>query len=411
MYNAPPPHLMQGIQLVKAGRHADALPYLRHAVRTETVTAEGWLWLAAATRDLDEYRNCVKQALRLDPDHPVALQMRGDLQRYHALPPASQPPTSYWPQPAHPAWNAPPFIPTPDEFATLREGDDTTRAQRPSRLRRILRAVVLVVIVGGCIGGIAALVASGIIQDTAREWLATDDSHVLDFTVGETPAYHFQVEVPASWLPANTDNPSWRDTRDDLIARFPPATGQDSIWEQLDESFSAAVRNPVYGDVLPPVHIVETDPDRLDASSMITTLTLTEISPFPGTAAAAPASDTPEACAHMRTLESAYQSGDPSNTLSLPPGGEPVPDASTTLAARTDLDDCIFAIQRRYPVPASFTPPTLPGQMPQALRLVWIAVPAGAARYAVWTVTFAESEFSEYERAVDRVLATLQYKD
>jgi hypothetical protein len=33
MYNAPPPNLMQGIQLVENGRKSEALPYLRYAVQ------------------------------------------------------------------------------------------------------------------------------------------------------------------------------------------------------------------------------------------------------------------------------------------------------------------------------------------------------------------------------------------
>ena len=396
MYNAPPPHLLQGIQLVQAGRHADALPYLRHAIRTEHVTAEGWLWLAAATPDREEYRACVTQALRLDPNHPIALRMRGDLQ-HHPQSQTYQPQT--YPPPA-PPWNPLAYIPSPDEYATLRDDGDTTHIQRPSRLRRILRAVALLVMVGGCIGGAAALIASGVIQDTAREWLAIEDTHTLDFTVGEAPAYHFRVEVPASWLPANTDNPSWRETRDALSAQFPPAPGQDNIWEHLDESFSQTVRNPVYGEMMPPIHIVETDPDQLAANRMIATLSLTDIAPFPGATTAEP-----ELCTHMRVLENAYQTG----ALALPPGGEPLATNGTTLAARGDRNDCIFALQRRYPIPASFTPPTLPGQMPQAVRLIWVAVPVGTERYAAWSITFAEADSADYERAVERILETLHY--
>ena len=91
MSNAAPPNLMQGIQFVRAGRKAEALPYLRYAVQNESVPADGWLWLAAATADLDEYRYCVDQALRLDPQHRTALQMRGDLERRARVPKAQDP--------------------------------------------------------------------------------------------------------------------------------------------------------------------------------------------------------------------------------------------------------------------------------------------------------------------------------
>jgi Flp pilus assembly protein TadD len=81
MYNTPPPNLLHGINLVQAGQKHEALIYLRHAARHEPLTAEGWLWLAAATDNLDEYTYSVDQALRLDPRHPIAARMRGDLNR------------------------------------------------------------------------------------------------------------------------------------------------------------------------------------------------------------------------------------------------------------------------------------------------------------------------------------------
>jgi len=81
MYNTPPPNLLHGINLVQAGQKHEALIYLRHAARHEPLTAEGWLWLAAATDNLDEYTYSVDQALRLDPHHPIAGRMRGDLNR------------------------------------------------------------------------------------------------------------------------------------------------------------------------------------------------------------------------------------------------------------------------------------------------------------------------------------------
>ena len=91
--STPPPHLMQGIQLVQAGQKAEALAYLRHAARTEEIGVEGWLWLAAATDDLEEYRYCVEMALQLDPYHPIAQRMRDELARQGRPigPPPSEP--------------------------------------------------------------------------------------------------------------------------------------------------------------------------------------------------------------------------------------------------------------------------------------------------------------------------------
>ncbi len=80
-YNDPPPNLAQGIHLVQSGDRQGALAYLRRAAQDEPLTAEGWLWLAAATGDLPEYRRAVTQALRLDSRHPVARRMQAELER------------------------------------------------------------------------------------------------------------------------------------------------------------------------------------------------------------------------------------------------------------------------------------------------------------------------------------------
>ncbi len=100
MYNTPPPNLLHGINLVQAGQKHEALIYLRHAARHEPLTAEGWLWLAAATDNLDEYTYSVDQALRLDPRHPIASQMRADLNRLAGWPPVGAAAPTTTPEPA-----------------------------------------------------------------------------------------------------------------------------------------------------------------------------------------------------------------------------------------------------------------------------------------------------------------------
>ena len=80
-YNDPPPNLAQGIHLVQSGDKQTALIFLRRAAQDEPLTAEGWLWLAAATGDLAEYRQAVTRALRLASRHPVARRMRAELER------------------------------------------------------------------------------------------------------------------------------------------------------------------------------------------------------------------------------------------------------------------------------------------------------------------------------------------
>ncbi|HVO72196.1 MAG TPA: hypothetical protein VMT24_19230, partial [Aggregatilineaceae bacterium] len=236
MYNAPPPNLMQGIHLVQSGRKMEALAYLRHATQTEVLTAEGWLWLAAATDDLEEYRRCVSEALLLDPRHPVAVQMRDELDRLERWgpkvggesPPAPSelPASSSQGYPVLPGFNA--------------RSQNAAALYPPARRWSRWRVPILLLIVGVAAAVIVVVALSGVVQDTARRWLDIQQMQTLDFTVGEMPGYHFQVEVPQSWVPANTDNKSWRDRRDALMAVFPAADGQSSAWQQMEVSFGTA---------------------------------------------------------------------------------------------------------------------------------------------------------------------------
>ncbi len=374
MVNAPPPNLMQGIQLVENGQKTEALPYLRYAVQNERATAESWLWLAAATGDLEEYRYCVEQALFLDPFHPVAQRMRRDLDQ-HALGMVS----------AYPA----------AELDARRE--NTAAFRRPSWLRRMLRAVVVLILVGGCVGGVAALIVSGVIQSAVDSWLKDNKAHTLEFTIGDQPGYRFRVELPESWLPADKDNRSWRDRRDALMAAFPD---HSNVWEQVEASFSRAVRDPVYGDVLPSVRLVETDEDRLRASGLIGTLALQKIVPFPAAPPDTPAADV---CARMRLLEQSFKS---SGELAAQPDSAII---DTMLAARKDLGDCIYVIHRRY---TNQTQPPFPlDPAVNTTREILLAVPVGAERYALWQITLADGTYDDdYAHTVERIFSTLAYQ-
>jgi hypothetical protein len=372
-----PPNLMQGIQLVEAGRKAEALPYLRYAVQNEPVTAEGWLWLAAATPDLDEYRYGVTQALDRDPFHPIAQRMYTDLENFAQ----SQVYAGY-----------------ADSFPARRE--DTSALYRPSRKRRLLRAFVLLIIVGGCVGGAAALAVSGLIQETARGWLQVEDAHTLEFTVGESPGYRFRVELPETWMPADKDNPSWRARRDALMAAFPVPDGQPSVWEQVETSFSGAVRDPVYGEMVPPVRLVETDVALLEQGSMVAALTLREIVPYPAPPAGETAADD---CARMRLVEQHFRE---TGGMAAQPGSTV---EESMLAARKDLGDCMVIIHRRYTTPAleHLALALGPGRAPFATREIVLAVPVGVERYALWQITFGDSVYDDYEHALERIFTTL----
>jgi hypothetical protein len=382
MYNAPPPNLMQGIQLIQSGRRGEALPYLRYAVQHEPVTAEGWLWLAAATGDLEEYRYCVTQALRLDPQHPTAQRMRTELDN-----------RARWGQ-----WGPPaPVVEADDMLITRR--DNTAARRRPSRRRRALRALVILLMAAGCAVGLAALLFSGVVENAARDWLQIEAAHTVEFTVGEQPGYRFRVEVPESWKPADSDNPSWRARRDELMIVFPTPGGQTSVWEQIEASFSRAIRDPVYGDLLPPVRLVETDEKRLTPGGMVAALTLQKIVPLPDPPDGAAA----DVCAAMRLLEQQLQA------QAIPPNTTVV---ETVLAARNDLGDCIYAYHFRITdlQPPQVIFPLALDTAPDTLRVITLAVPVGTERYAQWQITLPDATYGDYAEVVERILQTLVYR-
>ncbi len=392
MYNSPPPNLLQGIQLAQAGHKAEALRYLRYAAQTEHLTAEGWLWLAAASDDLGEYRHCVEQALRLDPYHPVAGRMRHELEASLAAPARS------------PAYAAGGYPAAEQDLGQTFAGDytmqreDTAYRHRASWLRRLLRALVLIVLLGGCIGIVASLVVSGAVENLVRDLLMVEELHTLEFTVGESPGFRFRVDVPETWLPANTDNNSWRETRDTLTAAFPSST---ALWEDIEQSFSVVIRDPVYGEMKPRIHLVETDTARLQDNGMVAALSLHDIlalpDPLPGTDGSV--------CARMRLLETQFAA---SGTFAASPDVETL---ETTLAVRKSLGDCVFAIERRFTDQRTDQVlfPLPDANIPTSTREVMIAVPVGIERYAVWQITFADRAAGDYDYAVEQIIGSLEW--
>ncbi|MBN1679478.1 MAG: tetratricopeptide repeat protein [Anaerolineae bacterium] len=393
MYNAPPPNLMRGIQLVQAQRKDEALAYLRHAARHEPINADGWLWLAAATDDYEEYRHCVNQALTIDPQHPVARRMREQLDRQAYWARGGSVPAAVPPQARYAA-----DVPYAEPVPALQ---DTAAQHRPSRLRRVLRVLTLVIVLSGIGVGIGVLAMSGFVQDTLEDWLTDGDTHTLTFTVGADPGFRFTVDVPSSWLPADTDSPSWRDTRDDLLAQFPTVQGQIGVWEQADESFSSAVRDPVYGAVLPNVRLIETDPAAVKRDGMLAVLTLQEIVPLPDL----PEGETGTTCDRMRLLEQRFADNGSLTAM------RDVELLEAALARRDVFDDCVYTIHRRYTnqLPHQVTFPLSPEQAPTATRSVMLAVPVQGERYAVWFMTFADSAYDDYENTVNGVIGSLVF--
>lgn len=372
----PPPNLMQGIYLAQTGRKVEALAYLRHAARTESIGSEGWLWLAAATDDLEEYRYCVQMALQQDAAHPVARRMRDDLAR-RGIPIAFAPGDG-----------------TGAGYAYPETGDLPRR-------RRVLLAVTLLLLVAAFVAVAYAVTTTGVLQNAVDEVDQALSGNETTFRVGGAPSFRFRVDLPEAWMPADEDSADWQAARAALEEDFPPSGDQLSVWEQVDESFSAVTRDPVYGGVLPNVRLVNTDRDALARDGMAAALTLQEILPLPEV----DAGEELTVCNRMRALQGRAQSD--GSTASVP-DNEVI---ASALIERDPPQDCVFYIQRRYTnqLPQQIAFALGPELAPDAFRAVTIAVPVGAERYAVWWLTYADSAAEAYQETLDAILQTLEY--
>lgn len=382
MYNTPPPNLLQGIQLVQAGRKAEALPYLRYAARTEPLTADGWLWLACATDDREEYRNCVQQALALDPQHPTALRMRDELDRQER-----------WGRATPTTGTGFPPVPAPAGAPVYGPGYvDADYRPEHRRWGRTVPALLLGLI---CLLLVISVVVIGPIKVGERLGVV-DTGEIVEFTVGMSgESYRFRVLVPDSWLPADTESGDWQARRVELMDHFDIAAGQPGVWDEVDEPFNTIMRDPVYGTILPPARLVETDPETLDRYGVITALTLQEIVPLPDVP------DRPGAsvCDRMRLLE---------DQLVARGGLNSTADSEVTasgIGRRGDIGDCVLYVQRR----TTASPPFALDDTPGPARVVTLAVPVGRERYALWVLTMADAAYDEDR--VDRIIGSLEYLD
>ena len=386
--NTPPPNLLQGIRLAEAGRRAEALAYLRIAAQSEPLTADGWLWLASVTDNLDEYRTCVQQALRLDPYHPVAGQMRRALEQMGAWGAPSPAPTAGIGQ--TPVQPAPAY------------GTGTLAPSARGKVRgwrRILRVLVIALLVVGCVGIASAALLSDAVRDTLRQWTGGESVQTLEFTVGGArESYRFRVSLPQSWLPADTEAPSWQEARAALLSAFP---NSEELWQQIEAAFSRVVRDPVYGGMIPQPRLVETDAERLRADGMVAALTLHEIMPLPDAPTGRP--NTP--CERLAALEARFATGEGVAAL---PNSEIV---ETRLVRGEGADDCVFMAHRRYThqAPHQVAFALSEERAPTATREILFAVPVSNERYAGWVLTFADDAYGRYGDTVNRIAETLRY--
>ena len=347
------PNAQAGIELAQQGRKLEALAYLRRAVTSEPVTADVWLWLAHVTNDVQEYRNCVAQALRLQPDHATARRMQLDLDyQSHGMPP---PVTG-----SH----------------TVHQLDK--RASGLRRWRRVLILINAILLVTICGWGSAQLLRRVSTEDLNNFIPLLEESKRLQFSVGaEDDLYNFQVDVPKSWSLADSGSPSWRAERDRLQEEFPSEDSSRNPWREMQTDLSAVSREPNTGAFSRPVIIVETDSEKVKADPVHPPLlALLAVERLPESA-----SNT--GCLALGQLaESQKQSAASS------------PDFIEADVRARSSDDCLYYLEFRDNTAQT--------------RYLQIFVPVGAEQLAVWQVTIPASLYDDYENAIDTILNSLR---
>lgn len=64
--------LMDAIELVKAGRRAEARAVLHDLIRDDPDFQDAWLWMSIAVDSLDQASICLDNVLRINPRHHAA---------------------------------------------------------------------------------------------------------------------------------------------------------------------------------------------------------------------------------------------------------------------------------------------------------------------------------------------------
>jgi hypothetical protein len=342
-----------GIELARQGRKQEALAYLRQAVLTEPVAAEVWLWLAHVSPDLNEYRNCVHQALILEPEHPTALRMQQDLdyQAYGASPPMAA------------------------SEAARTMAKPHSRKNRWRRILALLNAIVLVVACGLLFNLLSNRVD---IDDVQNIFDSSQTAKRISFSVGpEAEAINFRVDVPETWLLADVGSPSWREQRDRLGVEFPAAAGQSTIWQQLESDLGEVQRDENSGDFLQSVAIMETDSALIGESPNATARAVLVAVKTIGD----------NSCESLRSLAAEEESRARQT------------EGFIEVSVRERENDCAYYSQYRQ-IPATG----------EAIRFFQVNIPAGDSLLAIWHVSLPESLYEEhYQESVDTFIDTLQF--
>jgi hypothetical protein len=95
--------LQEAIRSIKAGDKATGKHLLAQVLKADRDNATAWLWLSTTMSNIDERRRCLKEVLRINPNHPQATAALAKLQ----APPAPQPTPAF------------PDLPPADEDGTV----------------------------------------------------------------------------------------------------------------------------------------------------------------------------------------------------------------------------------------------------------------------------------------------------
>ena len=349
------PNTQIGVDLAQQGRKAEALPYLRRAVTSEIDHPEVWLWLAHVSPDMNEFRNCVYQALRLNPEHPTAQRMQQDIDLQ--------------------AYGSPPPIAAADAARNL----DQPHARR-RRVRRILILLNIIALVTVCGWGSTQYLKDVDSDDINSVFPLFEDSKRIRFSVGEEEvAYNFQVDIPETWFLADVGSPSWRAERDRLQQEFPPEEGQTNIWRAVEFDLGQVTREPQTGEYMQSVAIIETASERIaanpDAVAMLQLVAVQQLS-------------NGNSCASLRALAAEEES------------------TSSTLNSFVQAE----VREREGGECAYYTHFTDTNDEDADIQFFRITIPVKEQEIAVWHASLPADQFEEhYEAAIDLIIETLKF--
>ncbi len=394
----PTSKTQMGIQLAQQGRRQEALAYLRQAVQSEPPNAEVWLWLAHVSPDINEYRNCVYQALLLDANHPVARQMQTALNQpsgqpnpaysgYSAYPtyPASQPAATSVAQPAYGTYSLGSSQPFYTDNALINNLE-----RKRNRGRRVRRWIALLFFFGmliACGVGLRFLFLSDAFEDWFYNLSWFDNSRAVHFTVNaadNVTQWEIEVDVPETWLLADERVESWRSTRDRLKTDYSLADGSPTIWESVEADISQIVVDPTNGVVQPPVTLIETDGDAIDRDGQnIARLQLTQIKTYPPGIQG-------DDCQKMNAMTQVDQA-----TL------QPQADSQVSYKVQNQANGrCIYVLYYRNE--------NGPSQLAETVYV--LKVPVDDLTYAEWQLSVLEQSRADYESAINKIIDTLQVR-